>query len=58
LCFSSRCFRIVSEAEVTTPGMNNAPRTRGRARAEAVVYFPADGRPQVRFSSTVRDREG
>lgn len=58
LCFSSRCFRIVSEAKVTTPDMNNVPRTRGQARAEAVVYFPADGRPQVRFSSTVRSQEG
>ncbi len=59
LCFSSRCFRIISKAKVTTPrGEDMEPRFRGGARAEAVVYFPIDGRPQVRFSSTVRNREG
>lgn len=44
LAFASRCYRIVSHAVLTENDLEKAG-----SRIEAVVYFDADGRPEIRY---------
>ncbi|MBN2309090.1 MAG: general secretion pathway protein GspK [Candidatus Hydrogenedentes bacterium] len=58
LCFESRCFRIISAGSVSREGPAGSRQVYARGWVEAVVYFGADGEPEIRFWSETPKREG
>jgi DNA uptake protein ComE-like DNA-binding protein len=47
--FTSRCFRIVSRAEVNEDRGDEVPKRLGAAQVEAVVIFPRDDAPRIMY---------
>ncbi len=56
LSFQSRCFRIVSEAELSDLGPGGRAVRATHGGAEAVVVFDEEGRPQTTFWSEAPER--
>jgi DNA uptake protein ComE-like DNA-binding protein len=56
LAFSSRCFRIHSEAQVTDK-INEQQHKLASSAVEAVVYFPDSGAPVVQYWGTAPEQQ-